>query len=342
MARSRGDAVTSGADVLVSVVRGGLLESVHAVSWVVADAAGHALAASGEDAAARGTLPRSAAKPLQALVSVEAGVLDRYGIEDGPLALACGSHSGSDEAAELCRSILHACGLRASDLRCGTASPRDPWAAGSRTGSGALHHMCSGNHALALAWTMAAGESPETYLDPQAPVQRAMVAAVARSCDIDPGAMRTALDGCGMPAYEMPLGALAVGYARLASGGLGDAGERTARAMRTNPELVAFHGAIDTELMLAEEDLVAKIGAEGVLAVGLPDGRGLALKVHDGAERAVAPAAVFLVREVLELAARRASLDGLARPPLLAAGRQVAGMLVAGFAGTAPEPNPFG
>ena len=53
--------------------------------------------------------------------------------------------------------------------------------------------------------------------------------------------------------------------------------------MRAHPELVAYDGAIDTELMRAEDGLVAKIGAEGVLAVGLADGRGLALKVRDGA-----------------------------------------------------------
>ncbi len=64
--------------------------------------------------------------------------------------------------------------------------------------------------------------------------------------------------------------------------GSGPSGDRCAAAMRAHPELVAFDGAIDTELMRAEPGLVAKIGAEGVLAVGLADGRGLALKVRDG------------------------------------------------------------
>ena len=73
--------------------------------------------------------------------------------------------------------------------------------------------------------------------------------------------------------------------------------------MRAYPELVAFDGAIDTELMRAEPGLVAKIGAEGVLAVGLADGRGLALKVRDGSLRAVPPAGVALARAELGLAA---------------------------------------
>jgi L-asparaginase II len=73
--------------------------------------------------------------------------------------------------------------------------------------------------------------------------------------------------------------------------------------MRAHPELVAYDGAIDTELMRAEQGLVAKIGAEGVLAIGLADGRGLALKVRDGSLRAVPPAGVALVRSELGLAA---------------------------------------
>jgi L-asparaginase II len=332
----------AGSDAVVTALRGRLLESVHVVSWVVADAAGRILVESGEGAGERPALPRSAAKPLQALVPVGAGIPERYGLGEEHLALACGSHSGDEEAAGICLAMLRACGLRASDLRCGTTRPRDPAAAESRAEWGPLHHMCSGNHALALAWTVREGVDPATYLDPSAPVQVAMRNGVAVACGLDPTTMREGLDGCGMPAYEVPLAGLAAAYGRLASGGLGAAGERTAQAMRRNPELVAFHGAVDTELMRAVDGLVAKVGAEGVLAIGLADGRGLALKVHDGAERAIGPAAVLLAREVLELPARGTSLDTLARPPVLAAGRHVAGELVAGFADASRRPARFG
>jgi L-asparaginase II len=87
--------------------------------------------------------------------------------------------------------------------------------------------------------------------------------------------------------------------------------------MRAHPALVAFDGALDTELMRAEDGLVAKIGAEGVLAVGLPDGRGLAVKVADGAMRALDPAGVALVREVLGVPAHGAALAGLEAPEVV-------------------------
>ena len=81
-----------------------------------------------------------------------------------------------------------------------------------------------------------------------------------------------------MQTYCAPLQALAGAFGRFAGGGLGEAGARVAAAMRAHPALVAFPGALDTELM-AGAPVVAKIGAEAVVAVGLADGRGLALKV---------------------------------------------------------------
>ena len=88
-----------------------------------------------------------------------------------------------------------------------------------------------------------------------------------------------------MQTFSVPLARLADAFGRLAGGGLGPAGDRLAAAMTSHPELVAFDGALDTELMRAHPGLVAKIGAEGVLGIGLPDGRGAALKVLDGAMR---------------------------------------------------------
>jgi L-asparaginase II len=121
-------------------------------------------------------------------------------------------------------------------------------------------------------------------------------------------------DGCGMLAFQLPLGALAHAFGRLASGGLGPGGELIADAMRGHPALVAFEGALDTELMRAADGMVAKIGAEGVLAVGMPDGRGLALKVADGAMRALDCGGPGVVREVLGVRANSQALEGLSRP----------------------------
>jgi L-asparaginase II len=51
--------------------------------------------------------------------------------------------------------------------------------------------------------------------------------------------------------------------------------------------------------MRAHPGLVAKIGAEGVLGIGLPDGRGAALKVIDGAMRGLDTTALLVLEERL-------------------------------------------
>ncbi len=51
--------------------------------------------------------------------------------------------------------------------------------------------------------------------------------------------------------------------------------------------------------MRAHPGLVAKIGAEGVLGIGLPDGRGAALKVLDGAMRGLDTTALLVLEERL-------------------------------------------
>src|SRR5215217_128221 len=69
---------------------------------------------------------RSAVKPLQALGSVRAGVLERFGLGQRHLALACASHGGSGAHVEVVADVLAACGLVEDALACGPELPLDP------------------------------------------------------------------------------------------------------------------------------------------------------------------------------------------------------------------------
>jgi L-asparaginase II len=289
-------------------VRGGAVESEHHVAWCVVHPDGRA---EGPDA----ELPvfaRSAAKPLQALGSVRAGVLERFGLGSRHLALACASHGGWPEHVDVVAEVLEATGLVEGALGCGPELPRDPRAAEDARPS-RIRHNCSGKHAFGLARCLAEGWPLDGYFRAGHPLQGAMRDTVAEACGVAPTLEAT--DGCGMRTFAVPLAALAGAFGRLAGGGLGPAGNRCAAAMRAHPALVAYAGAIDTELMRSEQGLVAKIGAEGVLAVGLPDGRGLALKIRDGALRAVPPAGVALARSALGLVA--AVPDELVAAPIV-------------------------
>lgn len=305
----------------VLFTRGGLTESEHALVWCATSADGRVLAESEEDAGELAVFPRSAVKPLQALPAVRDEVLEAFGLEDRHLALACASHGGTARHLAVVDEILRACGLAEHHLGCGPLDPRDPEADRRRRARGELPskivHNCSGKHALALARCVHRGWATRSYLEAGHPIQKGMHAAVAAAVDRPPQTVPFGGDGCGMLAFQVPLGALAQAFGRLASGALGPGGDRVARAMREHPELVAFDGALDTELMRCADGLVAKIGAEGVLAVGLEDGRGLALKVADGAMRALDPAGVAVVSDVFGLRLGSAALSGLARPTLV-------------------------
>jgi L-asparaginase II len=147
-----------------------------------------------------------------------------------------------------------------------------------------------------LAVCVCAGWDLAGYRDPEGPLQKLVRRTVAKVCGLEPEAVRLAGDGCGVPAFALPLENLALAFARLAAGGAGDFPEdlleavrRVRDAMRAHPFVVAGTGRFDTKIMEAT-NLVAKSGAEGVFAAASPEGWGLALKISDGAPRAVAPA----------------------------------------------------
>jgi L-asparaginase II len=306
---------------LVRCMRGGVMESEHRVAWcVVAD--GVVTAESWAGAAELVTFARSAVKPFQALSSVKASVLERFGLDDRHLALACASHGGSDAHVALVAEMLAACGLDESALGCGPLVARDPEVLEPAS---RIRHNCSGKHALGLARCVQEGWPRDSYLEPEHPLQRALRAEVAAATGET--AAGEAVDGCGMRTFALELRALASAFGRLAGAALGPDAGRVAGAMGSNPVLVGFAGTIDTELMAGEDGVVAKVGAEGLLGIGLPDGRGVALKALDGAHRPVPPATVWLARAVLGLRADTQALAQLDVPPVINSRGDVVGRL---------------
>lgn len=291
----------------VRFLRGDVPESTHHVFGAVVSADGTLRAETEPGAAARPLFLRSLAKPFQALLALEAGVAERFRLEDRHLAAACGIHHVGAAYVRCVRELLAACGLDEARLACGSGA------------AGPASHFCAANHALVLALCRARGWPLEGYLDAMHPVQLATTHWL--SAQVGPGVLGAdAIDGCGMPAWRMPLLHLARLYGRLVGGALGASGLRVAEAMRRHPELVgADEGAPDTLLMQAEPGLLAKEGSEGTLVAVSRSGEALVVKVEDGGDRALRPAAVQAVREALGLAARTPALERLASPSVVRA-----------------------
>jgi L-asparaginase II len=283
---------------LVAVRRGALVESVHRGRVAVCDPDGELIEAAADPDGY--IYSRSSAKPFQALPLLLSGAADAFGLTDEELAVVCASHNAEEPHLAAVRSILSRAGLSEDDLQSGAHPPMYAPAAAELARRGEeptqVHGNCSGKHAGMLALCVYEGWETTSYRDPDHPLQRRILQTVARGCGLERDEILLAGDGCGLPAFAMPLRNLATGFARLATGenlpgDLAEAVRRIRQAMREHPYMVAGTGRLDTDVMRGA-DLIAKSGAEGVFAAGSPQGWGLALKVSDGTTRAVSPAAL--------------------------------------------------
>jgi len=238
------------------------------------------------------TFTRSSLKPFQALSFVRDGGPARFGWTSRQLALMCASHSGEDMHTEVVASMLASADCDAGRLRCGCHVPGWYAALGRTPPADAtwspIQHNCSGKHAGFLAACRLHDEPVESYLAPDAPVQRRAVNAIADLAGLARDEMPRGIDGCSAPNYALPLSRLAMLYAQLAQGAAaakeGDALAVLFDAMTQHPELVSGTKRSDRALMsFAPGDWVTKIGADGVQAIGIRSaGIGIAIKIADG------------------------------------------------------------
>jgi L-asparaginase II len=304
------------APVVAHVVRSGFVESVHHGSLVALDSDGSTLSAVGDVTGP--IFARSAGKPIQALAMLRAG-LD---LDGELLALASASHSGEPFHLEGVQRILAGVGLSEQDLQNTPDLPydesaRQAWIASGRAAT-SLAQGCSGKHAGMLATCVAAGWDTATYREPQHPLQQLIAQTLAEVSGERVAA--TGTDGCGAPVIAVSLTGLARAFSHVAAAPEGTDESRLAAAIRAYPEWLGGTRRDVTSLIRGVPGLIAKDGAEGVYAVGLADGRGIALKIADGGQRA---RPVVMAAALRRLGIEADVLDELANAPVLGHGQQV-------------------
>jgi len=291
--------------VIVEVRRNGVVEAVHRVH-AVAVRGGEVAGSVGDPSLA--CFMRSASKPLQALALVRA----RDDLPDDELAIACASHHDTPEQVAAVRALLARAETTDADLELGSQEGRPPER---------IHNNCSGNHAGMLALCRARGWPTQGYRLPEHPVQQACLEVHAEAAEVEPKALVTGTDGCGIVTFALTLERMAHAFSRLEAL---PGGSRVAAAMRARPDLVGGPDGADYLLMLGAPGWLAKGGAEGLVCAAGPDGIGVALKTEDGASRAHAPAlAAFLGRLGVEL-------PDLAAPPVVNTRGERVGEIVTG------------
>ena len=263
----------------VLVRRRGVVEGRHRVH-AVAVKDGRVVAAAGDPALV--CFLRSSAKPLQALPLARA----REDMDDRDLAIASASHMADDDQLKAVHALLAKAPAAEDELECGLEGGRP---------ATPIHHNCSGKHVGMLALCRGRGWESRGYRRAEHPLQRLLLAEVAAAAELRPEVIPTAIDGCGVVTFAMPLERMAAIFARFEEL---EGGPRVSAAMRANPDLIRGSTSPDSTLMRTLTGWTAKGGAEGLLCASGPDGLGVALKSEDGAGRATGPAAASFLGEL--------------------------------------------
>jgi L-asparaginase II len=259
------------------VRRGGLTEAVHRVH-AVAVQDGAVIAEAGDSRLL--TFMRSSSKPLQAIPVARV----RADLDDRDLAIASASHLADEAQLAAVRALLAKAPASEDELECGAEG--DP--------PSRLKHNCSGKHAGMLALCRARGWRSEGYRLEGHRVQREMLTIHAEASEVAEDEIRTAIDGCGVLTFGLPLERMAHAFVRLPDL---EGGDRVIAGMRAHPDLIRGPTASDTRLMKALPGWMAKGGAEGLLCAA-GGGIGVALKAEDGNGRALGPAAAAFFRQL--------------------------------------------
>ncbi|MEV2239047.1 asparaginase [Micromonospora sp. NPDC049891] len=280
---------------LAEVVRSGFVEGVHRGSVVVLDSTGAPLAAAGDVTSP--IFPRSSNKPMQAVGMLRAGLSLT---EPADLAIVAASHAGEEFHLARVAGLLAGAGLDGDALHCPPELPVGDQArtAVLRAGGGPtrIQMNCSGKHAGMLLTCRSAGWPLDGYWRADHPLQRSLRDTVEEFTGEE--AVAVGVDGCGAPVLSASLTGLATAFLRLVAAESDTGAGMVAGAMRAHPEVVGGTQADDTRLMRGVPGLLAKIGAEGVIATALPGVGAVALKIDDGAGRARMPVLVSALRRL--------------------------------------------
>ena len=283
------------------VTRGDGVDAWHDAAVAVVDGDGRVTHALGDPELV--TFTRSAIKPLQALPLCLTGACDALAIDDEELALAAASHDGGDVQRDVAARLLAKAGAGVEQLQLRRAladrnarrraAIRAPARIAIRCATTARESTPASSR---VARTL--GVPPERYLDPDAAVQRAVKRAVADACEVDEASLRRRhrrLQRAELrAAARRRWRAASRTWRRAVRRGapLDAALARVRAAMQAHPQLVSGADALRlrARARVRAARVVCKGGAEALQAIGFSDPPlGIAVKVLDGGDRALAP-----------------------------------------------------
>lgn len=265
---------------LVEFVRDGLVEQEHLGFFVKVSLDGN-VSKIGDDKNYPYYL-RSCAKPLQASLVVDFGLVEFYNMSSEEVALCCASHTGEPCHVKVVKGFLDKVGIDSSLMKCGLHKPLSKTEQNKLLLSGevenVLQNNCSGKHAMMLAICKKMGWNLSSYDQKEHPLQLAIKSKIYELCEVQ-GEFSITKDGCGVPIHAMPLDNMVKGYLNLL---LNPKYSIIKDSITQNPYLIGGEDRLDTAIMSANNSLIAKVGAGGLcIVVNLLKQEGLIIKVQD-------------------------------------------------------------
>ncbi|KAA3635768.1 MAG: asparaginase [Calditrichaeota bacterium] len=291
----------------VTVYRGEQVEAVHDVSIAVVNAVGELTHYYGDPNAI--FMTRSSIKAFQLLPLLTTGAAEQYNFSNKQLAIMAGSHNGTNEHRDVVLSNLEAAGNTADLLQCGCHKPMYMAFSGEypqdNEDKDFLRHNCSGKHSGFLALAKFLGDDVSDYLNPENKSQTLVREAVSAYCEYPLPETFYGTDGCSAPNFPLPLKNLAHGFVKFTQGIGQDEKEikavkRIREAILEYPKMVSGEKRFDYALAQSFPDnCICKVGAEAIEAVSFVNEKiGIAVKVHDGANRAMEPVVVEVLKQI--------------------------------------------
>lgn len=316
--------------VMVEETRGNHQESRHRGVAAIVNSLGHVVREWGN--IYDPIFGRSALKLVQALPLIETGAVDAFNLSPQEIALACASHHGEEIHIKALELWLHKIGKDERILDCGIPQQFNT----SKTT--VLHNTCSGKHLGFLTTALHRKEPLEGYTLRDHLVQQRVERALSDLTDVDHIHVPRGIDGCGIPAFAIPLYNIALAMARFADPSnlpypRQKAIRRILAAVEACPDMVAGTKGFDTKVIkLTQGQVLCKMGAAGVEIGIIPSlGFGIALKIDDGNARATELAFLAILRSLGMVDAEHYEMLGPRTPILSQKGKTVGFMQPTNF-----------
>ncbi len=127
-----------------------------------------------------------------------------------------------------------------------------------------IHNNCSGKHSMMLALCKYKGWSTKNYLDDDHQLNIEIIKKVIELSEVKNEDYVKSKDGCGLPTVATTLTQLGRAFLNLF---LDEKYSVIKNAFLKHPYLIGGHERLDSEIIAASENIVAKVGAGGIVVI---------------------------------------------------------------------------